>query len=430
MIPHLLNEGDKDMAMNRPMLTITGLLTALALLAGCGSEQQVGVELVPARLSTALTATPQPTALLQGDTGGEPATTFDLTGRLLILRGRTFELLDLATGDATPYDAPHSSSPAYVSADGTRAAYIAFPNFGVLNLDSASGAFVQNSATNPTGFMLSPDGAWLAAITGQLSRRLQVTAVDNGITYNVASSSRNLGAVWTTDARLVWWLHGNTPEYHIFDPVMGESTPLGGVDPEIVPPVAVSPDRTCAAAVPVAFQPDDPAADPDACFDSFVELFDLPFTVSRLAADGELFWTERGLVASSPQWLDDERLLFVKIGTGTCGEVQSDPARLVMLLDMATREVRPVAGPLGNADDLNDRVQRFGKVYGHLYAPSPDGRYVAWIGGGRDAQVSTIVITEVETGETQVLLSVTSEDMGSAADFIENGLFRQVIWLG
>lgn len=417
------------MVMNRSMLVIIGSLIVFAVLAGCGSEQQAGVELVPARPSNALTATPLPTASPQDDTGSAPATTLDLTGRLLILRGSTFELLDLATGEATPYDAPRSSSPAYVSADGTRAAYIAFPNFGVLTIDSASGALVQNSATNPTGFMLSPDGAWLAVITGQLSRRLQVTAIDAMVTYNVASSSRNFGVAWTTDARLIWWMQGNTPDYQVFDPVAGESTPLGEADPEIVPPVAVSPDRTRAAAVPVAFRPDGPAADPDACFDSFVEVFDLPFTVSGLSADGEPFWTERGLVAASPQWLDDEHLLFVKIGTGICGEVQGDPARMVMLLDMVTREVRPLAGPLGNADDLNDRVQRFGKAYGHLYAPSPDGRYVAWIGGGREAQVSTIAITEVETGVTQVLLSTTREDMGDAANFIENGLFRQVIWL-
>lgn len=417
------------MVMNRLTLIMTGLLAALVLLAGCGSEQQAGVELVPARPSTALTATPEPTASLPDDTGDEQATTFNLAGRVLILHGSTFELLDLATGDSTPIDAPRSSSPAYVSVDGTRAAYIAFPNFGVLNIDGASGALVQNSAANPTGFMLSPDGAWLAVITGQLSRRLQVTAIDGMVTHNVASSSRNFGAAWTTDARLVWWMHGNSPEYHVFDPVAGESTSLGHDDPEIVPPVAVSPDRTRAAAVPVAFQPDDPTADPDACFDSFVALFDLPFTVSSLSADGEPLWTERGLVASSPQWLDDERLLFVKIGTGTCGEVQGDPARMVMLLDMTTREVRAVAGPLGNADDLNDRVQRFGKAYGHLYAPSPDGRYVAWIGGGREAQVSTIAITEVETGVTQMLRSFTNADADGAADFIENGLFRQVIWL-
>ena len=136
-------------------------------------------------------------------------------------------------------------------------------------------------------------------------------------------------------------------------------------------------------------------------------------------------------MASSPQWLSNDRLLFVRLGTGSCGNVQGEVAREVMLLDLtATTPVpRQVVGPLGNADDPNDRTQVFGRQYAHLFSPSPDGQYIAWISGGLEARETAIHITHVETGETHVVLRTTDQNAQDLGDYIEHYMLRQVVWL-
>jgi len=291
---------------------------------------------------------------------------------------------------------------------------------------------VDNNASNPNGFGLSPDGKWLVAFTGQFTARMQVLAVDGSAVYNVASTGQTFfNAVWTADSKLIWWAAEDEPDIQVFDPLTGESTPLGDADPTIPAPAIMSPDGSKGALVPVAFRPDDLNANPGACFDSYIALVEPPFTLASLNDIGETVWTQPGLVASSPQWLDNDRLLFVQIGTGDCGDVQGEPDRMVMLYDTSTpgAQPEPVAGPLGNADDMNDRPQRFGKAFGHLYSPSPDGRYIAWITGGVDAHVSEVNVTDLVTGDTQVILRTTYEEAGDAGDYIENFMFRQVVWL-
>jgi hypothetical protein len=102
-----------------------------------------------------------------------------------------------------------------------------------------------------------------------------------------------------------------------------------------------------------------------------------------------------------------------------------------MLLDITSEnpEPRVIAGPLGNADDPNDRTQNLGGQHGHLYSPSPDGRYVAWIAGGLEARETIINVTDVQTGSTFVVLRTSESAAYDRADYIENQIFRQVVWL-
>lgn len=419
--------------MNRKTLWITALLLLTVILAACsGGEEKQGVGLQAAGGRTDPTATPVPAMNPDADANaGAPAGDAP-TGRLLLLRGGTFELYDLATGESTVLDSPHAYSPAFFNADGSYASFSVFPNFGVLDLPNETITVVENRASNPNGFGVSPDGNWLLTLTGQLTLRLQVLAVDGSATHNVAASGQVfIGSVWTLDSKLIWWLAAEEPEYQIFDPLTGESTPLGDADPEVVPPAVMSPDGTRGVDVPIAFRPNDIDANPDACFDSYIALHEPPFTFANSNQAGETVWTQPGLVASSPQWLDDNRLLFVKWGIGDCGEVQGEAERMIMIYDISTPAAQPeaVAGPIGNADDANDRPQRFGKAMGHLYSPSPDGRYIAWISGGVDAQVSEVNITDLVTGETQVILRTTRAEAGDAGEYIEDFMFRQVVWL-
>jgi len=426
--------------MVKRVVMVGGWLLVVVLLAACGgSEQKEGIELESvggssSSASVVPTETPIPameTVPAAAVDAGAADAIPDLTGRLLIMRGGTFELYDLASGETTIIEGERSSSPAFFSGNDRFAAYSAFPDFGVLDVESARTLIVENTASNPTGFSLSPDGQWMVILTGQITNRVQIAAVDNSVVHNVATSSTaTFSTLWTRDSRLLWWRNDSDPAFQIFDPVSGENAPLDGSDPEIVAPVAVSPDGTRAVAVPVAFAPNDPDAAADACFDSYVEMYAAPFTLSHMLDGGTLIWTENGLVASSPQWLDSERLLFVKLGTGSCGDVQGVPERMIMLLDTSANSPQPeaVAGPLGNADDANDRIQA-SKNFGHLYTASPDGRYVAWIGGGRAAQESVINLTDLDTGETIPLLRSTRADALDAAGYIENGMFRQVLWL-
>ncbi len=411
------------------------LLGMLGLLA-CGSEEQAGVVLQPAGQypsatpAVAVTDTPAMLASTPALTVTPPAR-FEMTGRLLVLKGGQFLLYDLVTDTITPLPTPRASSPAALSADARLGAFVAFPDFAVFDPVTGEARVVDNPGSIPTGLALSPDGNWLATLTGTITVGLRLVATSDGTLYNVVSSSQHpIAWAWTTDNRLAWWWSDAvTPEPQVFDPVTGRSAPLGEVSAEIAAPpeAALSPDGVRAAIVPVVSGP----VQPETCFDSYIGLLDVPFaTAQGMNTSSETIWTEPGLVASSPQWLDDDTLLFVKLGVGTCGQVSATGlSRQIMALELAGGTPRPVAGPLGNADDPNDRVQQFGRQVTHLYSPSPDDAYIAWIGGGVEQGETLLNITEIASGRTVTLLRFARADAQDMADFIENYLLRQVAWL-
>jgi len=408
-----------------PLITI--VLAAL-LLAACGGENEQGVSLEAANQRP--TATPLPTA---APTVSAEDKIDALSGQFLLMRGHRYVLFDLATGEIRPFaqDMP-AYSPLQLTTDRTRGAFVAFPNYGVVDIPARTATLIENRASDPQGISISPDGRWLIALTGTLSTRLTLLAADGSGPHSVAAGG---GAIftwaWTVDGRFVWWRTDQADSVpQVFDPATDSSAPLHDATTPVTVtfPRAVSPDGTRSAAVPIV-----PAylTDPAECFDSYVGLLQAPFTLENFDSQGETIWTEPGLVASSPQWLDDDRLLFVKVGTGSCGTVTGDAAREVMLLDLSSPGASPMAlvGPLGNADDVNDRTQLLARQYSHLYSVSPDGRYVAWIAGSLAEDESLLNVTSVADGTTRTALRITRAQAADSTEFIESLLLRQVVWL-
>ena len=407
----------------------------MLMLAACGGEEQAGVELEAAGQSRPSTATPTP----------PPAETDEaekLSGRLLLLKGQHYEILDLSTNETTVLDDLPTFSSLQLNADRTRGAFVAFPDFGLLDLTTSDMRTIENTGSNPVGVSISPDGRWMLTITGQLRIQMQLVPLDGpGDPLLVASGSNTFFlSAWLDDSRLLWWEIGNPAGRMIFDPTTGESTPVGDSALALTnfPFSAVSPDSARLAVIPLLFGAQasiglfDTEATSDSqspCLGSEVQLYDLP--VQFGVAEAQVIWTENELVASSPTWLDNDTLLFIRVGYGVCGQVEGDPVREIMMLDVDAPQPQPevIAGPLGNANDPNDEEQNFGGQLGHLYSPSPDGQYVAWIGGGNREGESSLNITDIDTGETQALLTINENEALGAADFIEHYMLRQVLWL-
>lgn len=424
--------------------TLIGLVAVVLALSACGGEEKQGVSLeVAANAAPTDTPVPTPAGIAAPDGGA-------LTGRLLYLKGQQFELLDLATGETIHFtdlretrgEAPIVSySPVTFDRTETHGAFVAFPDFGTLDLASGEIDALPNTGSLPNGLLVSPDGQWIAATTGGgFVNRLALLAFDGSASFTIASSSQAFYQMaWTPDSRLVWAAIPLNAEERgdlqvmVFDAATGDSAPVGDAVYEVqwATEELISPDRSRLANIPIGFGVQAAQDNPDACFDSYVEIIDLPLTTADPFREGTTVYASPGWIASSPQWLDDDTLLLVQLGQGQCGEVEGEPERAIMRLDLDAEQPDPVliAGPLGNADDPNDRAQQFGRSFVHLYSPSPDRQYIAWVAGGRGADETLINVTRLDTGDTQAVLRFGAGDFIDAADFIENGLIRQVVWL-
>lgn len=404
------------------MRTLSLLIILLVfVLAACGGEEQQGVELQP------VGAVVQGSPATASPADGQPAAP-TLAGRLLYRKGGQFELYDFKTGQTTAFESTRATSPAFMTHDKKMGVFtMQAGDFGVIDLVANSLQFVDNRGDFPNALGISPDGLWLAATTGNITQRLQLLSTSGGVSRGIAASGNaTYQWAWTTDSRLVWWEVQDNPVMMVADPATGDSVPLD--DPRVeltVPyPLETSPDGALTASVPVT------QAGSEECFDSYIELFRGRPSAHEMNWRGETVWTEPGLVASSPHWLDSDTLLYLQLGTGECGNVAGEPVRQIMLFDLAEQlpRPRPVAGPLGNAGDVSDFLQQ-GKLYTHLYSASPDGQSVAWISGGYDTHETVINVTDIATGSTTPVVRFATADAYDAADFIENFMIRQVVWV-
>jgi hypothetical protein len=429
----------------RPLVLI--VLSIAMLLTACGGEEESGVDLQVANQNPTETPIPEPTPT-QAPEDSAPG----YTGRLFLMTGKTFAWLDLETGSLIPFTdlsveaggAPiESFGPAAFNSSLTHGAFVPFPQFGVVDLAAGTVSGVGSLFTFVTSLGISPDGRWLATtIGGTALNRLQLMSTDGTQEYTIRSSGLWFYIFrWTVDSELIWWAVPTepdpeeeefVPELMLYDPATQESTPIGDTVYDLAPggPLNVSPDGSRMVLMPVAPGAEN-VADPEDCFESYVELLDLPQNTADLDPEGTVIWNEPGMIASSPQWLDDDRILFVRIGPGTCGDVEGEMIREVTLLDLSAEPstATPILGPLGNENDplgFNLLDPRFAA---QLYSPSPDARYVAWVEGNHLADVSRVNITALDTGETQTVLEFTPDMFSDAASWIEDGLVRQVIWL-
>lgn len=418
-----------------------GIALAVLLAACSGGESEQGVTLQEVG-DQRPTATQEPTS--------EPVeATARLDGRLLYLKGRTFVLRDLATGEETVFDAVESYSSAVFDTVAERGVFVSLTDVGVLDL-KANTVFAMSTKTASfvSNIGLSPDGRWAVASPGGYRTRLQLFDLDGAREPQLVAMSGQAfySWAWTPDGQLVWW-NALDPERQtsITDLATLETTPVEagtGVELASFPGGTVSPDGTQAVQIPVMLVENPLAAlnplgtvaaapaDQSDCFDSRVELVPLPLDINAVDQNAQVVWNESGLIASSPQWVDATRLLFVRWGYGVCGEVSGEPERAIVLYDLSSATPpRLVAGPVGNLDDPNDEAQVFARILTHLYAVSPDGQYVAWVGGGLHAGESVIYVTHIDSGDTQTVVRITEGEAQGYANYIEKFLIRQVIWL-
>lgn len=415
-----------------PFFPLALLLVLLIALTGCGSDDQEGVTLQGVGSAPTLTPTSVPTAAPTDTAPQTDGATFDagdLPGRLLYRRGLQLEILDLASGTTTTLGEDVTvNSTVQIDDSGHRGVFIDFPDFGVIDLATRAIESIPNTGSNPNNFGISPDGRWLVSTTGTIINRLQITALDTLSTVNLASSSAaGFAWLWTPDSTLIWWNQAEAVPQR-YDPATEESTPITeAVDVARTPLGAVSPDHALVAIIPVA--PGGAAPDSGACIESAVQLIRAPMPVDPNAVAPETIWTEPGLVASSPSWLDADTLLFVKLGNGECGQITGEQDRTLFRLELDGSPPQVIVPRLGNADDQSDFAQNVARQLTHLYSVSPDGRYVAWVDGGREARETMINVTAIDTGQTQTVVRFTADDAPDLAAYLEQYLVRQVEWL-
>ncbi|MBI5959903.1 MAG: hypothetical protein HY866_14285 [Chloroflexi bacterium] len=414
--------------MKHSRLILCSLIALLFALTACGGQTREGVTLQPVKVEQSSSTTIMVTSTPEPKFSG-------LSGRLIYLKGTQFESLDLASGQTFTFESSAALSQLILNSNKTHGVFAGQSRFMVINLLDNTVFETQNLGTNAGNMRVSPDGNWIGVTIGQISARILMISLPALELHTVTGrSGGEYDWSWTTDSRMVWWDYAAEAEPMVYDPASGESTPVGSEEVSLtVPfPLQLSPDGQHIASVRVAYGPQ-PGQDVNAesCFDSYVELFDSTYTTNSFNTRGEVMWTEDGLVASSPQWLNKDQLMFVKVGNGFCGTVDGEEVRQLMLLDITASGARPriLVEHLGNGDDVQDRMQRYGKLYGHLYSPSPDGKYFAWINGSMDEGITEINITEINTGETETIMHLEYGDARDAVDFIENYFIRQVIWL-
>ncbi len=113
--------------MRRRACCFTFLL--LLILAACGDDTREGVTL---KGPQGQSAAPSPTA------PGSASDSNSLPGRLLYLKGRQFQVLDLQSGETTSFDEITANSSPAMNTDETRGVFVAFPNFGMIDLSAGS----------------------------------------------------------------------------------------------------------------------------------------------------------------------------------------------------------------------------------------------------------------------------------------------------
>lgn len=438
--------------MNRASMTrVSVCVLVIAAIAACSSgESKSGVELQPASERT--TATPRPTQAPTAPSADSPSAqdtpdsasgtgSLALNGRLLLRVGGGVAFLDLASGELTrlEMDRYRAGSVLALSADRTRAAYVAELDFAVMDLASGAIAGVQHGTGGfPQNFSLSPDGQYLAIATNSgnpgssfgrtrlLTAYLGDLAASPPVKIIETRSPTFFQIAWTTDGRLLWDDVSDEPGWMVHTPTNDDATesqPISN-DPVTVaaaPFSAVSPDGSRAAAIAFTNQP-------DACNDSTIALFEQPVALGDVPSEPTIIWSETAVAASSPAWADDDTLLYVKLGS--CINWQDNPVRAIMRLDLDGDERTPqvVAGPLGNDGFPGDFSQQGGQ-FGHLFAVSPDGRYVAWIAGSDYFRSTRLEVTDLQTGETQTVYAAERPDSVEALQFVQEELVQQVVWL-
>jgi hypothetical protein len=151
------------------------------------------------------------------------------------------------------------------------------------------------------------------------------------------------------------------------------------------------------------------------------------WTIDKLTDNGDI---ETVYTASEIMWitdltvLPDESVLFLEWSSEGCSV---DGMRLALKRLMPSGDVVQVVEGISRIEDGRNNLNLLIFNQGHRFTVSPDGQYVVWPSGDIDHNPAQLNLTDIDTGETLVLLEALSG--GGANAFMDNDMFRSVFWV-
>lgn len=424
------------MAVFRRAVRLAGFaLLVAALVAACDSDQDTGVT-----LEVADTTTNGPTSTPAPHETPNPAALHDVPGALVYARGKALYqypyadapepvvLLDNVDVETLAFTPEHDAL-LYSMTDGTdRGIYlIELDTLAIVQLTDTF-YFVASLQTA----QWSPDAQWVILSIGALGKRL--VSRDGTLSFQLSGLTTGRsdwlddGSVLLVDIRP----EGDPPaevyrEVSRFIPSTGESVPLD-VDLDALPddPSAID-DALAALGVDVV--PSSPPLDTyivppgSARAGSTIACDD--WSIGRFADTDDglretLYSAHEAYRLSDLSALDDGSLVFLEWRIPGCRMINRPEVALKRLVPGATDAETLAGGVFGGVG--------LGQIGASSYmALSPDGRYVAWIGGGLDTGESSLNLVDTHTGATTLLMRETNTS-GLDSAFIDGQMFNAVYW--
>jgi len=412
------------------------VLLVAALVSACGSEKDTGVTLEVAHTTTGdqtSTSAPRETP--------NPAVLADVPGALVYAQGHT--LYQYPRGDALEpvmlsddldieslAFTPEHDAMLYSKTEGTdRGIYLL--ELDTLDVVQLTDTFYFVASLHTAEW--SPDGQWVILTIGAMGKKL--VSRDGAQFFHLAGLT-TVQSFWLDDGSIL--IIDARPEglppvevYRAvsrFIPSTGETVPLD------VDLAALASDASgiidALAALGVDFVQSPAPSDiyivpPESAMSGSTAACD-DWSIDRFTDTGddvlrEPLYSVQDTYRLSDLWtLDDGSLVFLEWRIPDC--------RMINRPEVTLKHLVPGAG---DAETLAGGVFS-GVGLGQTGSPSytalsPDGRYVAWIGGSLDTGDSSLNLIDTHTGATTLLMRETNTS-GLDSTFIDGQMFSAVYW--
>jgi hypothetical protein len=222
---------------------------------------------------------------------------------------------------------------------------------------------------------------------------------------------------------------------HLYNPATGETevidegfpveVNLGSGQPTTDPLEAIIADRGLEPVYPDNSSSFSYEA-PEGIFSGSAEVC-APWQITYPAQDETLYTAEAAFKFTNLTEISDEELLFLEWHLADCERIGQPSVDLVWVnMDGVAEPLVSGVFPGTETVPYQDPRRPFGTDLSP-FAPSPDGRHVAWAGGSVPSGESTLNLLDRATGESVSLLDVLQS--GTPAEFINEQVIQAVYWL-